>query len=499
MDSFLRKGTIIMKFLFLCLLFLLSSCIDSDAVLSKNESEKIKVNAFIFNDNASNLKDTTIALKDTVFLIGNILPERGTLIQKYFWKDPDNNIFKEFQIKFKPTKPGNFVYHFTIVDFHGDSLSDSVQINVSTPPVLDSIHWLPENNSSRLSPDSIFFSWNASDKDKDNLFYIFEIFENNKKIIDTLLSTTCIKPDLKFKELETYEWKVTVFDSEGIQGNTISSEFATGHSKGLTRLSGKINIFPDSLLKKVKLYLVQNDSSKELTLNDSLFDTGFINSGDYTLRASVMTFSDYQSHEQTYHLKPGDLKDNINFLLEDNKAPSFLALKSDTLPYVSQLIFPIENHGIQLDSQNISLTLDNEPLQFSLSNDTLSIELPKYNLPICRFLSLKIKDINNNSISQTFYLCKESAWATPLYDTTLNQQDTLNISFYETNPYHLELKDIIWSSKENPAWTFTQTKSDSSITIYASLFSVGKYTIEALSRYENGLELQNQFILEVKE
>ena len=44
MDSFLRKGTIIMKFLFLCLLFLLSSCIDSDAVLSKNESEKIKVN-----------------------------------------------------------------------------------------------------------------------------------------------------------------------------------------------------------------------------------------------------------------------------------------------------------------------------------------------------------------------------------------------------------------------------------------------------------------------
>ena len=129
----------------------------------------------------------------------------------------------------------------------------------------------------------------------------------------------------------------------------------------------------------------------------------------------------------------------------------------------------------------------------------LSIELPKYNLPICRFLSLKVKDINNNSISQTFYLCKESAWATPLYDTTLNQQDTLNISFYETNPYHLELKDIIWSSKENPAWTFTQTKSDSSITIYASLFSVGKYTIEALSRYENGLELQNQFILEVKE
>ena len=133
-----------------------------------------------------NLKDTTIALKDTVFLIGNILPERGTHIQKYFWKDPNNNIFKEFQIKFKPTKPGNFVYHFTIVDFHGDSLSDSVQINVSTPPVLDSIHWLPENNSSRLSPDSVFFSWNASDKDNDNLFYIFEIFENNKKIIDTL-------------------------------------------------------------------------------------------------------------------------------------------------------------------------------------------------------------------------------------------------------------------------------------------------------------------------
>ena len=88
-----------MKILLLVLCAFLCSCIDSEAVVSQKESEKIAISAFILGQDSTQIKDTTITLNDSILLIGNIFPERKNHIQKFFWKTPENAFYKEFQIQ----------------------------------------------------------------------------------------------------------------------------------------------------------------------------------------------------------------------------------------------------------------------------------------------------------------------------------------------------------------------------------------------------------------
>ena len=61
-----------MKILLLVLCAFLCSCIDSEAVVSQKESEKIAISAFILGQDSTQIKDTTITLNDSILLIGNI-------------------------------------------------------------------------------------------------------------------------------------------------------------------------------------------------------------------------------------------------------------------------------------------------------------------------------------------------------------------------------------------------------------------------------------------
>ena len=301
-----------MKILLLVLCAFLYSCIDSEAVVSQKESEEIAISAFILGQDSTQIKDTTITLNDSILLIGNIFPERKNHIQKFFWKTPENAFYKEFQIQVKPNFPGDFTYHFFVIDFHGDSLSDSIQIHVSTPPVLDSNSFLPENNSSRLPPDSLIFSWLASDDDKDELFYQFKLFQDENLIIDTSLNETFFKLPFDLQALESYRWELSVFDSKGIQGNTLISTFSTGTKSNKARFRGEISIFPDTLLSQIILTLESKDSSQILSLQNGFFDSKEIPPGDYKLSAKLPSYADYKTESISVTLKKGDFLDKLS-------------------------------------------------------------------------------------------------------------------------------------------------------------------------------------------
>lgn len=486
-----------MKCLILILCLLLCSCIDSDAVISKNDSANLKINAYIYRENGSPVKDTAIALKDTLFLLGQVSPEKGSHIQKYFWEGPDHTIFKEYQIKIKPTKTGDFTYRFFIVDFHGDSLSDSIHVLVSNPPKLDTLSILPEPGSTRLPPDSVIFAWSSVDSENQDIYYKFKLFESDKEILDTTLSISFFKTPFPLKELESYQWSLKAINSKGIHGDSIASDFSTGSPLKKARLRGKVSAFPDSLISKIKLTLTSEDSTQEIPIKDGLFDSQSISPGTYKLSASLTEYEDYENIVKNISLKEGDFIDNIYLQIEDSKAPEFPLYLSDTLPYVKQLIFPIENKGLPLSKESFKIKLDKDTLQPFLSNDTLFVTLPEYNLPICRKLYLRVEDISKNYSVRHFQVCPESAWGSPLQDTLIYLDDTLKITFIEKNPYHLVLDKIIWSSPSNSSWKITQSPEDTEILLYASLFGEGTHTIEALSIYENGLELRNNFELEI--
>lgn len=488
-----------MKILLLVLCAFLYSCIDSEAVVYQKESEEIAISAFILGQDSTQIKDTTITLNDSILLIGNIFPERKNHIQKFFWKTPENAIYKEFQIQVKPNFPGDFTYHFFVIDFHGDSLSDSIQIHVSTPPVLDSNSFLPENNSSRLPPDSLIFSWLASDDDKDELFYQFKLFQDENLIIDTSLNETFFKLPFDLQALECYRWELSVFDSKGIQGNTLISTFSTGTKSNKARFRGEISIFPDTLLSQIVLTLESKDSSQVLSLQNGFFDSKEIPPGDYKLSAKLPSYADYKTESISVTLKKGDFLDKLRIHLDDSQPPTFPLLLKDTLPYASTFTFLIENHGFPLNDSSFKILLDQENITPKFSNDTLYVTLPKYNLPICRFLFLTAEDVCKNKTEQEFLICPESAWANKLQDTTIAQSDTLKIHFQESNPYHLPLKEIVWTSPQNDSWKIIQTTEDSSVYLFGALFETGFYTIKAKSIYENGLEILNQFQLEVIE
>lgn len=484
------------------LFLLLASCgSGSDATFS-GDSEELTVTASVGYYGAATCKDTSIATTDTIYLSGSYTPERGANLAGYFWRTGLSTVYGEYQVKIAYGAAGEYTPVFYVIDAHGDTLADSVQVLVSNAPVLDSLSWLPQDASEKLPADTLSFAWSVTDADGDAVENSFSLSCGSGFAFDSVLGEPYLQL-YDLPELETCAWSVSVKDEHGILGNSIFSSFTTRASDSSARFSGTISAAPDSLLERVSFVLISGEDTTAMNFEGGTFDSTHIAPGTYTLLATLEAYSDYEDVSKTFTLRAGEYLSGLALKLRDSGVPELPEDLGDTLPMASEIRLAITNGGVPLDSAAQVVTLDGNSLEVSFAGDTLVLPLPTYRLPICRLMDLKIVDYAGNSNARSLYVCPETIWAEINSDTTISRSDSLEVFYRDINTYGLTLKQVEWHFETYYDWTatmiFDEGYSEGEFYLAGRRFPVGTYEIPVNALYTNGLALKSSFILEVTE
>lgn len=488
--------------LLVMLLSLLAACdAGSDATFS-GDSEELAVTASVGYYGAATCKDTSIATTDTIYLSGSYTPVNGANLSGYFWRTGLSTVYSEYQVKITYGAAGEYTPVFYVIDAHGDTLSDSVHVLVSSAPALDTLSWLPQDGSEKLPADTLNFAWSVTDSDGDAVASSFSLSCGSGLAFDTVLSAAFLQlRDLP--ELESCSFSVSVSDEHGILGNSISSSFTTRASDSSARFSGTLSASPDSLLNKVSFVLIHEGDTAAMEFEGGTFDSTYAPPGTYTLLATLDEYPDYEAVSKTFTLRAGEYLSGISLKLRDSGVPGFPEDLGDTLPMASELRLALTNGGVPLDSASQVVTLDGNSLSVSFLGDTLVIPLPTYRLPICRLMDLKIVDYAGNSTARSLYLCPATIWAEINPDTTISRSDSLEVFYRDLNTYGLTIKQVEWEFETYYGWAatmlFDEGTSEGYFHLAGRMFPAGTYEIPVTALYTNGLALKSSFTLEVTE
>ncbi len=483
-----------LKFAIIGLAVLLLSCSRGDNYIADTESELIKIDAFI-GIAGSQSKDTTVSVLDTIYLNGYASAQNSLKLKSYYWESQGEVIHSEYLLKVSFDSPGTYHPVFNIVDFYGDTLSDTLHIKAVTPPLLDTINIIPAKNTARYPVENAKFSWAFTKCEEETLFH-FSLHCGEQKITDTILRAPYFLLEKNLPELERCLWTVESYSVSGVAGNSFQANFNTMGPKGFARISGTL-LNASTLPEGVVVTLSHNDAVDTLTLANAKFESGIIPIGDYVLKADLSKYSDYGTSSISVKLKEGEFF-KATLELVDNVAPTFPENLKDTLPYSSTLRIPFTNRGLPLSLGTKEIYLDNEPLESVMQNDTLILDLPEYNLPLCKVLKIKVADAAANSTSKKFFLCPQSPWAEIPADTTVSISQQLSLFYHEKNPYGLTATKILWYSGDQTLWQLLDDGS-AFAGLNASVFGLGSHKIFVKTFYTNGLEVISFFNLEITE
>ena len=486
----------------LLLACLLAACGAGDDATYAGDSEELTVTASIGYYGSATCKDTAIATTDTIYLSGSYTPERGANLTGYFWETGLATVYSEYQVKVTYGSSGVYTPVFFVLDAHGDTLSDSVQVLVSAAPVLDSLSWLPQDGTERLPADTVNFAWSVTDSDGDAVESSFSLTCGSGYALDTVLGASYLQL-YDLPDLETCSWSVSVADEHGIAGNSITSSFTTRASDSTARFSGSISAAPDSLLDQVSLVLILGEDTNAVAFEGGSFDSICATPGTYTLLATLDAYPDYEAASATFTLRAGEYQSGLALKLRDTGVPEFPEDLGDTLPMAEELRLAITNGGVALVPGNQEATLDGSSLDVSFEGDTLVLELPTYRLPICRLLDLTVSDYAGNSASTSLYVCPETIWAEINSDTTIARSDSLEVFYRDVNTYGLTIETVVWTLDTATDWTatmiFAEGYSEGQFSLPGREYQAGTYGIPVRATYTNGLSLTSSFTLEVTE
>ena len=488
------------KILILFFFLLFISCENSENFLSKEESDKIEIQALILKDNKTYIKEISVGVGDSVLLQAKILPDSVLHLKKYFWTFRENERMASFLWKKEFSEPGVFYPKFYLVDYHGDTLYDSVQVHVSETPLLDSLSFIPKDKSQKLPLTNISFAFQTLENYDEKPACFFKIFCADSLILDTLLKTSSLFLTKKLPPLESCSWEVFAENAYGISGNKITASFTTTDTSGLSKIKGKILLTPDSILKNTEIFLESKDTLLKQTPDKSgNFEFPELKENRYFLYAQTENYSDYKGDTLSFYLNSGILKNDILLFLQDKTPPEFYPDIKDTLLFQKEFHFTFINHGIPLTEENVLAYANKKQLKTKLSKDTLILYLEDYEIPEYQLVKINLQDYSGNSTLKSFLLKNPFAFGKTLSDTTLTTKSDFEIYYQEKNTYNLtvgnvkiknEMADTSFSASDfnNQELRFLWKKEN---------LKTGTNSFELKVIYTNGLERQYSFTVEV--
>lgn len=391
------------------------------------------------------VKSDTVFSSDTLVFIGTVNGPQPIRLQSYSWTLDNTYLANEYIFRSPIVDPGFHEVVFNVVDFFGDTLSDTLKVWVSNSPILDTINVIPADQSQGLpSQGGIRFAWNGYDPDSlARVDYRF-ILENSRRqtIIDTLIHNPYFTLHQKIVPLSRYTWFVYAINEYDFGAReVIRKQFFT---KGADDESGLLlqfdfNTMAWSFEGNISIDILDTNNlpitSKTISMKDrdsynfiqALFAP--LSPGKYKVFASTPQYPDFRADTVKVQLKTQEVfvADTIHLL--DTIPPTITILNAennsisiDTLDFADTLKFVIHDGGGLADSNYIdrfmNATLDNvSSLKIESRNisqslfDTLLVFLPEADKSWnTRLLHLTVADLSKNVAHRTFYIRPAEPW-----------------------------------------------------------------------------------------
>ena len=110
-----------------------------DYLYDEEQSTFIEVSAemaYTFDSNSVRMKSDTLTPADTLIFIANILPSKSIKIKRYLWTIDGEAFSYDFSFRKNIEKPGLHKVAFYLETYLGDTLSDTLTLQVSNLPIL---------------------------------------------------------------------------------------------------------------------------------------------------------------------------------------------------------------------------------------------------------------------------------------------------------------------------------------------------------------------------
>lgn len=414
------------SFLLIFVTLLLSCTNSDDYIFDESDATPIQVSAYMtsaFDPTESQVKCDTVSPTDSVIFIANVSPSKSIRTKKYYWTIDGNPLASEFSFRSAIDSPGKHNIAFILIDYFGDTLSDTLQLWVQNAPVINTSNVIPENMSNGMpTHGGVNFAWTAYDPDSTyELTYRFTLKQFSKShdddiIVDTSINTSYFTYWGDLDLFTRYTWQVKIKNDQ-VSGSDelFSNTFYTGGSKKESAIMGStkgytldVQNLEDTLFYRVQLQdtannIVASDSGKEVCTKYFKYRFSPIKPGMYTLSISIPSHPEYTEQKLNVNLVANEVLDGQS-ILSDSIPPSITALSgsgSDTLLFADTLHFIVQDNGLPIRQNLLEVGINGKPTDlYDTHKDTLVVYLPPSH--VTQLLSVKAKDIASNKASKTF-------------------------------------------------------------------------------------------------
>jgi hypothetical protein len=489
-----------------------NSCLDYDnGKYAETESDTVKVKAFLtlaLDSVGSRYKADTLLPTDSVIFIAVVEPTKSIRMLDYYWELDSTRMGSEFSFKTAIKEAGHHIIQFVLLDRFGDTLSDTLHLWISSPPILDNVHFIPINKAQGVDPLSgISFAWNATDTDPNSqISYHFSLYNNDSSYVDTILHQPYFEYFKTLPLSQKFYWNVSAYDefsmvaknaihstfyTKGIQsGSGIEAIVTSGGAEALSGLRSSL---------KTKEGTVISTSEIANDLKAGHFHFSALTPGDYDLFIYNERYPDYQLDTISFSLFSGSVLDLDTLVLKDTILPRVnpISSNSDSLPFADTLLFQIEDEGLPLSRDNISVSYNGATdANWAFQRDTLRIFFSANTSPLWQPLVLKVTDKSLNSFKHTYYLSPASLFISSLSDTTLNSSlSSLSIPIRNIAP-NLTPERFFWDINADGLWdseSAADGASEGTHLFAASLFNTKTTQVLVAILYTNGILAQTSF------
>lgn len=519
--SYLSRVVSLFGFVLACLIspaLFYAGCSNGDEFLyDENDSLFIDVSAeltYSFDSSSARLKSDTLRPGDSVIFIANILPSKSIKIRRYLWTLDGEPFSFDFSFRRNVETPGTHTVAFILETYLGDTLTDTLTLQVSTPPVLDKQHFIPAANSQGLSPEGgISFAWNAYDPDSiADLSFHFVI----DGFIDTVITQNGFTYWGNLPPLSQFNWSVQAINEFGIPSEQIirSKFFTRGgpHETGFTGYLGtsaRANYpheYPlnytisllDTTGKEVWKSIIQANS-----IDLQAFSIKPLEKGHYRAAFSIPEYPDFTSDTVGIVLNEGSVLSMDTLLLLDNVPPEISGIVAgtvlddiDTLQYADTLRFLVKDKGSPLSNKSVSAYLESTPLtEATLSDDTLTIIIPatmrSWNT---RLIDIVATDASKNKSKRNFVLLNGESWIQTNKSQTCFPGDSIRIYIIDNNKFGFtpktctfEIGNKVITIPSNDLLCSTELKIDD--------IPYGDNEVKCTMLYSNGIRQSSRWVL----
>lgn len=364
-------------------------------------------------------KCDTLNHGDSVIFLVSVYPSKAIRMQNYFWTINEEKRNSEFSFRTAFEKSGKQLAVFHLIDYYGDTLTDTLVLWVSKPPTLNDSIFIPAKGTQQLAVENgMTFVWNAEDPDpEDFMEFHFRLYDADSIYVDTILTQPYFKYQHKLPSLQQMFWTVEAFDSFKMKAPEVIRSFF--FTKSYTKDEGAV-IVPVSqknsiLFAKLKHQLIPKEGQllPVLTANPDGFSKGSLRlsslkQGAYQILLFHPDYPDYKMDTVSFFVRKQEVIVLDTLILKDTTAPTLDAIgsTSDTINISDSLYFLITEAGLPLNKNNIQIYLDSKAYyNWALNDSIITVYTPKEKQNgFWHLLSFKIVDESSNGFKRTFYL-----------------------------------------------------------------------------------------------